>query len=119
MSIRSTSGRKESALQSGKHHQRVNDAQTLMLDDMELTWEKRHPMFSDWRKELKGYSVSVWLKPGRTKELILDVPFAVYGLDHLPNTDRWNQVLSMAIRSAMDAGWDPESRGGARRHTPE
>ena len=80
--------------------------------------EKRHPLFHEWRKEVKGVSVSVWRRPGRTKELILEVHFAVFGIDRLPNTDRWNEVLSRAIRSAMAAGWDPESRGSARRHTP-
>lgn len=116
MSIRSTSGRKDSALQSGKHHQRVNQPNILNFDGMELTWEKRHPIFLDWRKELKGISVSVWHRPGKTKELILDVHFVAYGLDHFPNLDRWNQVLTLAIRSAIDAGWDPESRGSKFRH---
>lgn len=76
-------------------------------------------MFLEGRKELKGVSVSVWIRPGKTKELILDVLFDVYGLDRFPNPDRWNQVLARAIRSAMEAGWDPESRGAAFRHKPE
>ena len=104
-------------MQSGKHHQRVSQPNLLSYDGMELVWEKRHPLFFDWRKQLKGVSVSVWGKPGKTKELILDVHFGLYGIDHMPNADRWNQILSLAIRSAVDAGWDPESRGSAFRHT--
>ena len=70
----------------------------------------------DWKKELKGVSVSVWRVPGKTRELILDVHFAVFGIDRFPNEDRWNEVLSRAIRAAIEAGWDPDSRGASRRH---
>ena len=118
MSRRTESGRKATALQSGKHHQRVSEPNLLAYDGMELTWEKRHPLFFDWRKQVKGVSVSVWARPGKTRELILDVPFGLYGMDHMPNPLRWNQILSLAIKSAVDAGWDPMSRGSAIRHTP-
>ena len=104
-------------MQSGRHQKRVSEPNPITVDGFDMIWEKRHPIFLDWRKELKGVSVSVWIRPGKTKELILDVLFSVYGLDRLPNTDRWNQVLALAIRSAMEAGWDPESRGAAFRHT--
>ena len=106
-------------MQSGRHQKRVSDPNPIVVDGYEMIWEKRHPIFLDWRKELKGVSVSVWIRPGKTKELILDVLFDVYGLDRFPNLDRWNQVLALAIRSAMEAGWDPESRGAAFRHKPE
>ena len=104
-------------MQGGKHQKRVSEPHLLSFDGHDLTWEKRHPLYFDWRKQVKGVSVSVWLKPGKTKELILDVHFALYGLDHFPNADRWNEVLSLAVRSAIDAGWDPRSRGSAMRHT--
>jgi hypothetical protein len=105
-------------MKGARHQKRVSEPNSITVDGIDLVWEKRHPIFMDWRKELKGVSVSVWRTPGRTKELILDVHFAVFGLDRLPNTDRWNEVLSRAIRSALEAGWDPGSRGSARRHTP-
>lgn len=105
-------------MQSGRHQKRVSEPNPIAVDGFEMIWEKRHPIFLDWRKELKGVSVSVWIRPGKTKELILDVLFDVYGLERFPNPDRWNQVLAQAIRSAMEAGWDPESRGTAFRHTP-
>jgi hypothetical protein len=106
-------------VESGRRQKRVSEPNPVTVDGFDLIWEKRHPIFADWRKELKGVSVSVWVRPGKTKELILDVHFAIYGLDRFPNPDRWNQVLALSIRSAMEAGWDPESRGTAFRHTPE
>ncbi|MBK5255212.1 MAG: hypothetical protein JJE39_04195 [Vicinamibacteria bacterium] len=105
-------------MKSGRHQKRVSDPHLIVLDGLELTWEKRHPLFFDWRKEVKGVSVSVWRRPGKTKELILDVHFAVFGIDRFPNPDQWDQVLALAIRSAMTAGWDPDSRGSSVRHTP-
>lgn len=105
-------------MESGKRQKRVSEPNPLSVDGYDLIWEKRHPIFLDWRKELKGVSVSVWIRPGKTKELILDVHFATFGIDRMPNPDRWNQVLTLAVRSAMEAGWDPESRGAAFRHTP-
>jgi hypothetical protein len=105
-------------MESGRRQKRVSEPNPIVVDGIDLIWERRHPIFLDWRKELKGVSVSVWIRPGKTKELVLDVLFSVYGLDRFPNTERWNQVLTLAIRSAMEAGWDPASRGASFRHTP-
>ncbi len=105
-------------MESGKRQKRVSEPNPISVDGYDMIWEKRHPIFLDWRKELKGVSVSVWIRPGKTKELILDVHFATFGIDRMPNPDRWNQVLALAVRSAIEAGWDPESRGAAFRHTP-
>ncbi len=105
-------------MKSARHQKRVSEPNPITVDGLDLIWEKRHPVYLDWRKEVKGVSVSVWVRPGKTKELILDVHFAVFGIDRLPNPDRWNEVLAQAIRSAMEAGWDPMSRGSAVRHTP-
>jgi hypothetical protein len=105
-------------VKSGRHQKRVSEPNPITVDGLDLIWEKRHPVYLDWRKEVKGVSVSVWVRPGKTKELILDVHFAVFGIDRFPNPDRWNEVLAQAIRSAMEVGWDPLSRGSAVRHTP-
>lgn len=101
-----------------RNQKRVSEPNLITVDGLAMIWEKRHPIFLDWRKELKGVSVSVWVRPGKTKELVLDVHFAVFDIDRIPNADRWNEVLGRAIRSAMEAGWDPLSRGSAFRHTP-
>ncbi len=103
-------------MQSGRHQKRVSEPNPITVDGVALIWEKRHPIFLDWRKELKGVSVSVWVRPGKTKELILDVLFDQHGLDRMPNPDRWNLILAEVIRGAMAAGWDPDSRGTAFRH---
>ena len=105
-------------MKGARHQKRVSEPNFITVDGLDLVWEKRHPLFVDWRKDMKGVSVSVWVRPGKTKELILDVHFAVFGIDRFPNPEQWNQVLSRAIRSAVDAGWDPLSRGSALRHTP-
>ena len=101
-----------------RNQKRVSEPNLITVDGQDMIWEKRHPIFVDWRKELKGVSVSVWVRPGKTKELVLAVHFDVFGIDRIPNTDRWNEVLGRAIRSAMAEGWDPLSRGAAFRHTP-
>lgn len=106
-------------MQSGRHQRRVNEPHEIAVEGYDLIWEKRHLIFAEGRRHPEGMSVSVWIRPGKTKELILDVLFNVYGLDELPNPERWDAVLQKALRSALDAGWDPESRGTAFRHTPE
>ena len=105
-------------MKGGRERKRVNEVNPIHVGGFDLFWEKRHPLYVDWRKELKGLSVSVWKTPGRSKELILDVHFAFFGVERQGNADQWNQVLVRAIRSAMEAGWDPDSRGSALRHTP-
>ena len=104
-------------MESGRRQKRVSEPNPIHIDGFDMIWEKRHPIFLDWRKELKGISVSVWIRPGKTKELILDMLFDRFGLERMPNTDRWNQVLALGVREAIEAGWDPESRGAAFRHT--
>jgi hypothetical protein len=103
-------------MKGARETKRANNPQPIHACGLDLVWEKRHPIHVDWRKENKGLSVSVWTSPGRTRELILDVHFQGFGTDHMPNADRWNQILEMAIQSAIDAGWDPLSRGAAFRH---
>ena len=105
-------------MQSGRHQRRLIEPQTIEVDGYELTWEKRHLILPEGRRQPDGLSLSVWMRPGRTKELILDVLFEAYGLDGLPNPERGDAVLREAVRSALGAGWDPEARGGAFRHTP-
>ena len=105
-------------MKGARETKRVSNPNPIVVDGVDMLWEKRHPVFLDWRKELKGVSVSVWVTPGRTRELVLDVHFSVFGIERMPNTDQWNQVLAQAIRSAIEAGWDPRSRGSAFRHTP-
>ena len=55
------------------------------------------------------------MRTGRTRELILDFTLKVGAEDPTPPEARVARALESAIRSARDAGWDPESRGRAFR----
>ncbi|SRR5713101_4777405 len=91
-------------------------ANTISIDGVEYLWEQRHGWVVERDRGIKGVSVSVWRTPGKTRELIVDFPFIVFGLDREPGNTKLTLALESAIRSAMHAGWDPESRGKAFRH---
>ena len=85
------------------------------MDGHDYAWSLRH----EWTvggKGVKVVSISVSLHPERTRELILDFALRVSERDGTPSDTRVLQALPSAIRSAQEAGWDPESRGRAFRH---
>jgi hypothetical protein len=86
----------------------------VTVDGAEYVWSYRHG-FVVFGKGIKAVSVSVSLHPERTRELILDFTLDV-GEGDRPSDARVLGALPAAIRSARDAGWDPESRGRAFRH---
>jgi hypothetical protein len=89
-------------------------ATTVAVDGAEYAWSFRHG-WRVWGKDIKVVSVSVALKPLRTRELILDFTVKA-GADGSPPSDaRVERALAAAIRAAIQAGWDPESRGRAFR----
>jgi hypothetical protein len=88
----------------------------LTIDGLEYAWEYRHGWLVDWSKGLKAISVSVSLDPGRTRELILELTFAVPGPERDPSHSKVGHAVVAAIRRAIEAGWEPESRGKAFRH---
>ncbi len=88
--------------------------QTIEIDGVAYAWSQRHGWMV-WGKGIEAVSVSVSLRPGRTRELILDFTITVQDASP-PTPDRLRRALEPAIRSALDAGWDPESRGRAFRH---
>ena len=85
--------------------------ETVTVDGEEYRWRARHGWVVDMEVGIKGVSVSVWLEPGKTRELIIDFPFSVFGLDRSPKRAHLVAALGPAIKAAMDAGWKPESRG--------
>jgi hypothetical protein len=89
-------------------------ANTVRVDGTDYAWSFRHGwlVFGQGKKVI---SVSVSLRPLRTRELILDFTVKVGSQDPAPPEDRVAQALEGAIRSALEAGWDPESRGRAFR----
>jgi hypothetical protein len=96
------------AARSGTRHT------TIDVDGADYVWSYRHGWVV-WGKGIKAVSVSVSLHPERTRELILDFTVKVNEGD-APSDARLLRALPSAIRSAREAGWDPESRGRAFRH---
>ena len=90
--------------------------QKIVVDGNELFWQLRHGWVLDQIEGLKGVSVSVWSKPGRTRELIIDFPFSVFGLKRSPRQSDLLKELPAAIHAAIENGWDPESRGRTARY---
>jgi hypothetical protein len=89
-------------------------ASTVLVDGTDYAWSYRHGWLV-WGKGIKAISVSVALRPLRTRELILDFTVKVGAEDPAPAEARVARALVGAIRSAVAAGWDPESRGRAFR----
>jgi hypothetical protein len=88
---------------------------TVSVDGVDYAWSYRHGWVV-WGKGIKAVSVSVALHPERTRQLILDFTVALNEGDATPSDARVLRALPAAIRSAREAGWDPESRGRAFRH---
>ena len=88
---------------------------TVSVDGTEYVWAYRHGWLV-WGKGIKALSISVALHPGRTRELILDFTMKVGPEDGPPSDTRVVLALEPAIRTAIRAGWDPESRGRAFRY---
>jgi hypothetical protein len=86
-------------------------ADKIVIGDEEYRWRFRHGGVVVRGVGLKGFSVSVWRKPDRTRELILDFPFSQLGENRSPVGKALLAVLPTAIQAAIDAGWDPDSRG--------
>jgi hypothetical protein len=89
-------------------------APTVSVDGTDYAWSYRHG-WRVWGKGLKVISLSVALKPQRTRELILDFTVKVGAEGASPGEAQVARALEGAIRSALEAGWDPESRGRAFR----
>lgn len=90
---------------------------TARVDDIALVWElisepQKHPDYG-----YIGARISVNVADAARRELIIEFPFPTdkHG-DYLPVTPRqtFTQAeIDSAVRLAMDAGWDPGSRGKA------
>ena len=99
----------------GKHARSGATLALVTVDETSFAWAYRHGWLV-WGKGIKAISISVSLKAGRTRELILDLTLKVGPDDGPPSEARLLRALEDGIRSAREAGWDPESRGRAFRH---
>lgn len=91
---------------------------TVSVDGVEYAWSYRHGWVV-WGKGVKAVSLSVSLKPERTRELRLDFTVQLDDEDPTPSEAKVIEALPEAIRAAIAAGWDPESRGRAFRYEVE
>src|SRR3954468_15849915 len=90
--------------------------ETIVVDGEELRWKVRHSWVFDKDYGMKGLSVSVWRRPDRTRELILDFPFSLFGELKSPPKNAVIAALRPAIKTAIEGGWDPDSRGREFRY---
>ena len=88
----------------------------LTVDGEEYWWEQRHAWLVDRDKGLKGLSVAVAREPGRTRELILDFSFETFGEDRRPPIVKVSRAVANEIPRAIQAGWEPDSRGRSFRY---
>jgi hypothetical protein len=100
---------------------KIEPVRTFELDGARYLWEQRHGVhvpstLEHSGKGMKGISFLIRLEPGKWRELILDFEFG-YFADRLPSPGKIEHAFKTAIPAAIEAGWDPESRGKAFRHT--
>jgi hypothetical protein len=86
-------------------------ADKIVIGEEEYFWRFRHGLVIVRGVGLKGISISVWRTPERTRELILDFPCSLFEGNRSPGGKELLAVLPPAIQAAIDAGWDPDSRG--------
>ena len=94
------------------------DNTIVRVDGTDYPWSYRHGWVV-WGKGVKAVSLSVSLKPERTRELRLDFTVQIDDEDPTPSEAKVVAALPEAIRAAIAAGWDPESRGRAFRYEVE
>ena len=85
--------------------------ETLTVDGIEYSWERRHGSFFESGVGLRGVSVTVCLLPTQTRELIVDFPYSAFGLETAPKDSVLVPHLAAAIQAALSSGWESESRG--------
>ena len=87
----------------------------VAVDGTDYVWRHRHAWVV-WGKGIMALSISVSLLPGRTRELILDFTLKANDQGGTPSGATVLRALASGIRSAREAGWDPQSRGRAFRY---
>ncbi len=85
----------------------------VTIDGHELIWTlEREPK---WHTDgPRGLAISVKLSEGNHKELLLEYPYPKWKPGAVRNQERPKIVpatIEAGIRAAMNAGWDPTSRG--------
>ena len=91
---------------------------TATVGGVVYQWDLRHGWGAAPGAGYRGVSVSVWLRRQRTRELIVDFPFNLFG-NQPPPPVALQGAVEREIPQAIAAGWDPESRGRAVRFFAE
>jgi len=85
--------------------------ETISVDGENYHWKVRHTWLVNSGVGVKGISISVWLKPGQSKELVVEFPFSLFGLDRSPKPAKIDAALQSALKEHIAAGWRADSRG--------
>lgn len=90
----------------------------IVIDDVSLLWElTSEPQWSNSGDGYKGLCIAVRVAEDARRELIIEYPYPLGGNGRpLPVPQRPNVTpkgVEASIRQAIDAGWDPSSRGKA------
>ncbi len=100
-----------------KRRKRTIDGE-VSIDDIPLLWELiSEPQWSNSGDGYKGMCVSVQVADESRRELIIEYPYPT-GTDDRPlsvpqRPNLTSKLVEASIRQAIDAGWDPSSRGKA------
>jgi hypothetical protein len=91
---------------------------SALIDEVSIVWELiSEPQWSNSGDGYKGLCISVRVADEARRELIIEYPYPKDGKGRpLPVPQRPNvapKVIEASIQQAMDAGWDPSSRGKA------
>ncbi len=88
----------------------------VAVDGVDYVWARRHSWYIRGTGT-KALSISVSLRPERTRELILEFALPTDTADGSKSEVAVSSAIADGIRQACAAGWDPESRGRAFRFT--
>lgn len=83
---------------------------SVAVGEETFQWELRHGWGTNAEGENRGPSYSVWRLRHQTRELILDLPYALFG-QKTPEPEKLEEALQKAIAYAIGCGWNPDSRG--------
>jgi hypothetical protein len=87
----------------------------ITIDGLELTWTVLRDTQWSSRDDYQGITISVRKVGPERRELLLKYPFLGVkpnGNWHIPEKLKVTpQIVETGIREALDAGWDPDSRG--------
>ncbi|MBI3678056.1 MAG: hypothetical protein HY243_15715 [Proteobacteria bacterium] len=98
-----------------KKRQEQSNRHAVTIDGFELYWQRRSEPRYTTDLGHQGLRILVRLAQSTRRELILEYPFGEKkpsGMAHVPERPKIDpRAVEADIRRAMDAGWNPASRG--------